>query len=281
MIVIQALLLTGLAAIGVGYYFQALGWYSGGEGVPAGLGRLISAVSALAMLGIYAMILAAFTVLGRKGKLRLRRLIGRALAITVLARLLFIVACQLTPALRGGLGAMIASPAWSFGGYVLVGLALSSFAFFLMGLGRGEEAPALSFLFRAYAISTFVFAPLGLMEWALNRTGLDLPRPLSLDYIFYLAWNLSSVAALALSLRRSSTIGVDTLLLAVPSEKAAALGLTSREVDMALLIARGLSNKEIASTLEISASTVRTHIFNLYRKVGARSRVELVSILRS
>jgi DNA-binding CsgD family transcriptional regulator len=48
---------------------------------------------------------------------------------------------------------------------------------------------------------------------------------------------------------------------------------------MAELIGRGLSNKEIASELGISPATVRTHIYNLYRKVGAGSRVELLNRL--
>jgi DNA-binding CsgD family transcriptional regulator len=55
------------------------------------------------------------------------------------------------------------------------------------------------------------------------------------------------------------------------------LGLTERERSMVEMIARGLANKEIASELGISPATVRTHIYNLYRKVGARSRVELLN----
>jgi DNA-binding NarL/FixJ family response regulator len=50
---------------------------------------------------------------------------------------------------------------------------------------------------------------------------------------------------------------------------------------MAVMIARGLANKEIAAELNISPATVRTHIYNLYQKVGARSRVELLNKLRS
>ena len=50
---------------------------------------------------------------------------------------------------------------------------------------------------------------------------------------------------------------------------------------MSIMIARGLANKEIAGELGISPATVRTHIYNLYQKAGARSRVELLNKLRS
>jgi DNA-binding CsgD family transcriptional regulator len=50
---------------------------------------------------------------------------------------------------------------------------------------------------------------------------------------------------------------------------------------MAIMIGRGLTNKEIAAELFISPATVRTHIYNLYQKVGAGSRVELINMLRS
>ncbi len=65
-----------------------------------------------------------------------------------------------------------------------------------------------------------------------------------------------------------------------PEERGRALGLSGREVEIAVLIARGLTDKEIAAELCISAGTVRTHVYNLYRKVGAGNRVELGNLLR-
>ncbi len=52
-------------------------------------------------------------------------------------------------------------------------------------------------------------------------------------------------------------------------------GLTEREVEVVRLVGEGLPNKEIASALRISVTTVRTHLSNAYEKLGKETRVEL------
>ncbi|MBW7983515.1 nitrate/nitrite response regulator protein NarP [Enterobacillus tribolii] len=49
--------------------------------------------------------------------------------------------------------------------------------------------------------------------------------------------------------------------------------LTERELDVLQEVARGMSNKQIASQLHISEETVKVHIRNLLRKLDVRSRV--------
>lgn len=51
--------------------------------------------------------------------------------------------------------------------------------------------------------------------------------------------------------------------------------LTSREEHVLRTVALGRTNSEIASELHISASTVKSHLASLMRKLGARNRVEL------
>jgi DNA-binding CsgD family transcriptional regulator len=53
--------------------------------------------------------------------------------------------------------------------------------------------------------------------------------------------------------------------------------LTSQELRVLRLVGRGLSNEEIAQRTSISASTVRSHLKHLYRKLHLHSRAEAVS----
>jgi DNA-binding NarL/FixJ family response regulator len=53
-------------------------------------------------------------------------------------------------------------------------------------------------------------------------------------------------------------------------------GLTGREREVLTLIARGLSNREIAEHLHLSLATVKTHVGHLLDKLHARDRAQLV-----
>jgi DNA-binding NarL/FixJ family response regulator len=52
--------------------------------------------------------------------------------------------------------------------------------------------------------------------------------------------------------------------------------LTAREVDILLLLAQGMSNEEIARTLVLEISTVKSHLARMMPKLGVRSRLQAV-----
>ncbi|TMF04583.1 MAG: response regulator transcription factor [Chloroflexi bacterium] len=57
---------------------------------------------------------------------------------------------------------------------------------------------------------------------------------------------------------------------------AAAIALSSREVNVLNQVARGLSNKQIALKLGISDKTVRNHLSRIFRKLDAGNRTQAV-----
>ena len=66
---------------------------------------------------------------------------------------------------------------------------------------------------------------------------------------------------------------IKDLLLERSSSQDPIHALTDREMDVLQLIAKGLSNKQIAAQLFISEETVKVHIRNLLRKLNVHSRV--------
>jgi LuxR family transcriptional regulator, maltose regulon positive regulatory protein len=53
--------------------------------------------------------------------------------------------------------------------------------------------------------------------------------------------------------------------------------LSDREREILLLVAEGLSNQEIADRLVISITTVKTHVGNIFHKLGVTSRIQAIA----
>ena len=50
--------------------------------------------------------------------------------------------------------------------------------------------------------------------------------------------------------------------------------LTSREMEILAMISMGAKNEEIAEKLCISPNTVKTHIYNIFKKIGVPNRLQ-------
>jgi len=74
--------------------------------------------------------------------------------------------------------------------------------------------------------------------------------------------------------KRESGNDSDELILGLVSD----YGLTGREVEVLRLVFHDMNNEEIAERLCISYNTLKKHMQNLYRKLGASSRWELMSV---
>jgi ATP/maltotriose-dependent transcriptional regulator MalT len=61
-------------------------------------------------------------------------------------------------------------------------------------------------------------------------------------------------------------------------EKVSELGITKRELEILDLIARGMSNREIAEKLFVSENTVKTHSSRLLDKLSAKRRTQAVQV---
>lgn len=66
-----------------------------------------------------------------------------------------------------------------------------------------------------------------------------------------------------------------------PTLGSTGLRLTRRQQELLPMIARGLTNKEIASHLNLSEQTVKNHIHRMLRKVGANDRLQVIEIART
>ena len=66
-----------------------------------------------------------------------------------------------------------------------------------------------------------------------------------------------------------------------PPDVLGAIRLTSREREVIDLLKEGLSNREIASRLNLAIHTVKSHVHNILEKLALRSRLEVVAYSHS
>jgi len=93
-------------------------------------------------------------------------------------------------------------------------------------------------------------------------------------------WGVPQVGAAAGSTSSTSATAPDAVVDALRARLHERWGtlLTERELDVALLVVDGASNKEVAEWLFVSVRTVEVHLGRVFRKLGVRSRVELTVV---
>lgn len=72
---------------------------------------------------------------------------------------------------------------------------------------------------------------------------------------------------------------VDKLLRPAEAQRADIPRLSPRQMDVLLLLTKGLDNRAIASRLELSIKTIETHLTRLYRQLGVQSRLEATNLV--
>jgi len=60
------------------------------------------------------------------------------------------------------------------------------------------------------------------------------------------------------------------------TEKLEASGLSHREAEVASIVAKGMTNKEVAQKLFVTEKTVKFHLTNIYKKLQVKSRSQLI-----
>lgn len=91
---------------------------------------------------------------------------------------------------------------------------------------------------------------------------------------------LSAVRSVALGKRYLANAVAQNIALAGLGVESALETLSPRETEVALLLAQGLKNEEIARQLCLSGKTVSTHKQRLFEKAGVRDTVTLARLLR-
>ena len=155
---------------------------------------------------------------------------------------------------------------------------------FALALGYGFLRRVWNTDKRSFVLGLLLFATFGYGE-----TLISFPQALSLssvtptkggDFLFSsIPYALYGIFLINYFLRYSipTPLGLDQLSDSFLSK----YGITDREREIILKVIEGKSNADIAGELVISLATVKTHLHNIYQKIGVDSRYDLLARVRS
>lgn len=140
-----------------------------------------------------------------------------------------------------------------------------------------EPHELMSLLLRRLGILTLGFAPASTLFYIVSYRFAAIERlHISLDYIYFSIWSLIAITVFLRYISRPTALIEGGK---ISEAFVSAYKITKREAEVVELISLGLSNQQIADRLYVSLTTVRTHVYNIFQKTGAASRVHLLRIV--
>jgi predicted ATPase/DNA-binding CsgD family transcriptional regulator len=139
---------------------------------------------------------------------------------------------------------------------------------------RGGQADARRFVEAAASIRTRLAAPLSPLEQRQLEARLTTTTGRQVDSE---AWSVEAACDAALEVLHAQVIKAATTTATPQPSREPRPRLTRRETEVAELVARGLSNREIAQTLTIAERTATSHLEHVLNKLGFHSRSQIAT----
>jgi len=140
-----------------------------------------------------------------------------------------------------------------------------------------EADGTVALLLRRLSILTLIFAPASTLFYLCVYQFPVLEKlHISLDFFYFTVWSILTIGIFLRYLSKPTALLEEGK---VSDGFISAYKITPREAEVVELISHGLSNKDIADRMCVSFTTARTHVYNIFQKTGAKSRVELLRIV--
>lgn len=235
-------------------------------------------LSGILMMVEFAVIVAAIHFLLGVYQLRLRRVIS-------LAFLLLMLVCDVL--VFSPLGAVLDVEARTI--QLGIGYQITAVGYFIsftcmLALGYGSLRRVWGTDKRDFMIGLLVFATVGYLETLTSLSGSLRTTTIALaadDRFLFSSIPYALYGIFLINYFLHYYHPTPPALDELPETFLSKYGITEREREIILKVVQGKSNADIASELFISLATVKTHLHNIYTKIGVESRYDLLAKVRS
>ena len=168
---------------------------------------------------------------------------------------------------------------WNVDFISLLGVHLLAGAILLAGFSRIQHV-RLQRIINTFLIYLGVFSILAVAQLVIQDVPTAPPflhdHPLE-ELVYYLGFVVMSLCYLARYFSQPS----EGEALSLSTEFVQRFGISNRERDIIEMMGRGFSNSAIAEKLFISTTTVKNHVYHIYRKTGVGNKIQLVNLINS